>query len=246
MDNSAWTFAFQVINALVLIWLLSRYLFSPVADMITTRQKAANQLLDEARDSRTQADIDQLKITEHLNTLTMEHHMAMEATTLEAANLKEELMAQARSDANELLEQTRRELILLRHQFDNETRTQATILALDIADKLMQKLPLGFRVMGFVDGLIDGLHKLSEQARKSLANDTEKLKLVTAYPISEQDKAEILKAVTRILEDEVTIEVSEDSSLIAGLELIGSHCAVRYSLRADLAQLSTVLSGNNV
>ena len=44
-----WTLALQAVNAAVLIWLLAHFLFRPVADIIAARQKAAQQLLADAR-----------------------------------------------------------------------------------------------------------------------------------------------------------------------------------------------------
>ncbi|MGB8423446.1 MAG: F0F1 ATP synthase subunit B, partial [Paraburkholderia sp.] len=42
------TLALQTINALVLIWLLARFLFRPVAGIIAERQKAAQTLIADA------------------------------------------------------------------------------------------------------------------------------------------------------------------------------------------------------
>ena len=42
-----WTFAFQTINVLVLVWLLSRFLFKPVAKIIADRQQAAARLMQD-------------------------------------------------------------------------------------------------------------------------------------------------------------------------------------------------------
>jgi F-type H+-transporting ATPase subunit b len=36
-----WTLGLQTINILVLVWILSRFLFRPVSDMIAARQAAA-------------------------------------------------------------------------------------------------------------------------------------------------------------------------------------------------------------
>ena len=39
-----WTLGLQAVNVLILVWLLSRFLFKPVAAIIAERQQAATRL----------------------------------------------------------------------------------------------------------------------------------------------------------------------------------------------------------
>ena len=50
-----WTLAFQTVNVLVLIWILGRFFFRPVADIVAKRQEEANKLLADAAAARQQA-----------------------------------------------------------------------------------------------------------------------------------------------------------------------------------------------
>ena len=51
-----WTLALQTANVLVLIWLLARFLFRPVAEIVARRQDEANRLLADAAAVQRQAD----------------------------------------------------------------------------------------------------------------------------------------------------------------------------------------------
>ena len=51
-----WTLGLQTVNAVVLIWLLAHFLFRPVADAIAGRQKAAGQLLADAKAAKAAAE----------------------------------------------------------------------------------------------------------------------------------------------------------------------------------------------
>jgi F-type H+-transporting ATPase subunit b len=46
-----WTLALQTANVLILIWLLGRFLFRPVADIVARRQDEANKLIADAAGS---------------------------------------------------------------------------------------------------------------------------------------------------------------------------------------------------
>ena len=50
-----WTLAFQTVNVLILIWILGRFFFRPVADIVIKRQEGANKLLADAAAARQQA-----------------------------------------------------------------------------------------------------------------------------------------------------------------------------------------------
>ena len=50
-----WTLGLQAINLLVLIWILSRFFFKPIAKAISDRQAASSKLLDDAAQEREQA-----------------------------------------------------------------------------------------------------------------------------------------------------------------------------------------------
>ena len=61
-----WTLAFQTVNVLVLIWILSRFFFRPVANIVVKRQEEANKLLAAAAAARQQAadaraDVDKVR-----------------------------------------------------------------------------------------------------------------------------------------------------------------------------------------
>jgi F-type H+-transporting ATPase subunit b len=50
-----WTLGLQTVNVLVLVWILARFLFKPVAKIIAERQEAAQDALDEAEAARAEA-----------------------------------------------------------------------------------------------------------------------------------------------------------------------------------------------
>ena len=55
MHLDPWTLALQTINVLVLVWLLARFLFRPVAAIIAARRAAADALMADAEAARAKA-----------------------------------------------------------------------------------------------------------------------------------------------------------------------------------------------
>jgi F-type H+-transporting ATPase subunit b len=52
-----WTLGLQLINALVLVWILGKFLFRPVSDMIKARQDEADAALADAAKARDAASV---------------------------------------------------------------------------------------------------------------------------------------------------------------------------------------------
>ena len=50
-----WTLALQTVNVLILIWILARFFFRPVMDIVVKRQQEVNKLLTDAADARQKA-----------------------------------------------------------------------------------------------------------------------------------------------------------------------------------------------
>ena len=55
MQFDWWTFTFQAVNLLVLMWLLGRFLFRPIAGIIARREAETRQTLEAAAESQRQA-----------------------------------------------------------------------------------------------------------------------------------------------------------------------------------------------
>ncbi len=56
MSIDWWTLALQALNVLILIWLLARFFWRPVAGMIEQRRTAAQSLLSDAEAKHAEAE----------------------------------------------------------------------------------------------------------------------------------------------------------------------------------------------
>ncbi|CAJ9920424.1 ATP synthase F0 subunit B [Burkholderia pseudomallei] len=117
---------------------------------------------------------------------------------------------------------------------------RATRLAIDIAAKLLARLPDSARVAGFVDGVAASLARLPADVRASLADEDAQVRLVAPRALTAQEaaaRAAFAASVGRPLEPDVRV----DPALIAGLELESKYANVRNSLRQDLATIEAAL-----
>lgn len=235
-----WTLALQAINALVLIWLLSRFLFRPVANIIAERKAAASRLLQQAEEVKANALKTQEAARASLAEITDGKSAALAAAVADAQTQKDALLAAARADAERMHEAARaeieRETKLERHA----QMTHASKLAVDIARRLVERLPSSARVGGFIDSLSETARALPPETKADFdRNGATRLK--TPRPLTSEEQAVCHRALESAFGRPIAFAIEVDPSIIAGLELENTHTSIKNSLRADLSRISTAL-----
>lgn len=241
MQIDWWTLGLQTVNAVVLIWLLAHFLFRPVADAIAARQKAADQLLAEAKTAKAAAESERNKALTETAHLAAHRSEAMKAIEAEAAAAKSALLAKAQAETDKLRAACAAEIEARRRTEELMAEDRAGKLAVDIVTKLLDRLARDVRVSGFIDGIAAGLAQLPTGTRASVGADGTSIHLTTAHPPTSDEVETCRKSLEKVLGHPVGLDVSVDPTLIAGIELEAPHAVVRNSFRADLARLKSEL-----
>jgi F-type H+-transporting ATPase subunit b len=241
MQIDWWTLGLQAVNALVLIWLLARFLYRPVVDAIAARQQAAGKLLADAQAAKAAAESEREQAAAEAASLAARRSEALKAAEAEAATAKSALLAAAQADADKLRAAAKAEIEAERRTEAQAAEDRAGRLAVDIAGKLLDRLPREARVAAFIDGIATGLAQLPEGTRASLGADGTSVRLTAARAVTPQEVEACRKALAAVLGHPVLLEVSVEPELIAGLELEAPHAVVRNSFRADLIRLRSEL-----
>jgi len=241
MQIDWWTLGLQAVNALVLIWLLARFLFRPVVDAIAARQQAAGELLADAQAAKAAAESEREQAAAEAARLAARRSEALKAAEAEAATAKSALLAAAQADADKLRAAAKAEIEAERRTEAQTAEDRAGRLAVDIAGKLLDRLPREARVAAFIDGIATGLAQLPEGTRASLGADGTSVRLTAARAVTPQEVESCRKALAAVLGHPILLEVAVEPELIAGLELEAPHAVVRNSFRADLIRLRSEL-----
>ena len=213
----------------------------PVVDAITARQKAAGQLLADAQAAKAAAQSEREKAAAETAHLVEHRGETLKAAEAEAATAKVALLAEAQADADKLRVAAEAEIKASRRTEALAAEDRAGRLAIDIATKLLDRLPHEARVAAFIDGIATRLAKLPEGTRASLGADGTSVRLTVARAVTPEEVEVCRKALAGVLGHPVLVEVSVDPELIAGIELEAPHAVVRNSFRADLVRLRSEL-----
>ncbi|MDN3564130.1 hypothetical protein ACFQY5_38095 [Paeniroseomonas aquatica] len=237
-----WTLGIQTINVAILVWLLGRFFWRPVATMIEQRRNVAQTMLKEAEASQKKAAATLTEIEKTRAGFRAERDAILaaaqkEATAAATSRLAEEVTAAATREVA-----ARAAIAQERGDAEKAWARSAASLATDIAGRLAARLDGTAVRAAFLDWLLQGIRALPESVRQAAAAEGVSLVATTATPLEpvEQDRCRAL--IGEALGGNAEIAFRVDPTLIAGFELSGPHLEVANSWRADLARIQKDLA----
>jgi F-type H+-transporting ATPase subunit b len=237
------TFLFQVVNFLVLVLVLRRWLYRPVLAMIERRQQEVQAPLAAAAADR-KAAADQRADAERL---LAEAHGAREEALAQAAResqaRREELLAEARHAADELAAHGRAELAQERAGVESQLRARAADVAVAIAQGLLAPAGCAGATEQLLDQAVAAVEAMNTLQRGLPgAGVGLEVQVMTATPLEPARRDDVTGRLRRALGAEVSVGFSEDPALIAGAEIRLPTAVVRQSWRDQLAAARRELS----
>lgn len=240
MSFDLWTLGFQAVNVLVLVWLLHRFFWKPVAGIIAARKAAAATLLAEAEAKCADAETALAEVETTRAALAAEREAHLAAAREEAEAARKATMEAARAKAEALKDEAAAARLRADAAHNDEAQAEAGRLAVVIAGKLMARLDGAAVEAAFLAWLVEGLAALTERDHQALAEA--KLEVVGAAKADSATEARIAAAIEAALGAPAEIAFRADPALIAGFELHSPHLSLRNSWRADLARIAAALT----
>ena len=111
MSVSWWTIALQAINFLVLVWLLHRFLYRPALAVMARRKKLVEEAFEKADQAKQAAEAEQNRFKAREAELDESRQALLTRTHAEIAADREKVISEARTQADTLLDETRRQLL---------------------------------------------------------------------------------------------------------------------------------------
>lgn len=228
------TFVLEILNFLILIWILKRFLYQPVLQAIARRKTVIEQTLADATKEKTDA-----------LALEQQYRTRLDMWEQEKAGLREKMLGELRAERErhftELQEALGRERE--RNRVLDERRAQD--LERQRGDRAKAKgAAFVARVLGrvatpgletrLIDAAIEDLRALSDQQREPIrsaaANPNLAVSITTAFPLQDEQRRRIESALNEVAGKAVAPEYAQDAKLQAGLRV----CVGPWILQANL------------
>ena len=236
MTIDFWGLGLQAVNVLILVWLLSRVFWRPVAAAIAKRQKTAQEVIESAKATQAKADTALAEVTTARDGIAEERTAMRDAAKGEAETASKTIIDEARAEAEAILAAAKDTISHDAEAARKANESQASELSLKIAARLLERLNGPAVQSAFVSQLVDAIADMPAADRRALASDPKGIEIVSATDTgAEQGKIE--KEIQIALGGTPEIRFTTDPNLIAGLELRSPHFTLHNSWAADLTQV---------
>jgi F-type H+-transporting ATPase subunit b len=237
MTLNWWGLGLQAINVLILVWLLSRVFWRPVAGVIARRQRAAREMLDEGETAKAKAEAMLAEVAQTRAGIAAERDAILAEARTQADTAAKAALTQAQTRAETLLSAAHTAIERDREDAHKQNARQAAALSARIAARLLARFDTPAVRAAFLEHLSQTLATLPARERTALAASKAGLEIVTAAQPEDAQKAAIEQAIRDALGSAPELRFVTDPDLIAGLELRGAHFVLHNSWRADIEQI---------
>jgi F-type H+-transporting ATPase subunit b len=232
-----WTLGIQTANVVILIWLLGRFFWRPVAAMIEQRRATAQRILAEAESKRNEATLALAEIERTRAGFAREREAILAAAQEAAEQARAARREEVEKEAASLQAAARAAIEKEKEAADKACAERASRLAVEIAARLVARLDTPAVRAAFLDWLLKEIRALPEPARRGVAVDGVLLEATSAAPLEAAEQEHYRDLISEAFGARPKIAFKSDPALIAGLELRGPQLVVRNSWRADLARI---------
>jgi F-type H+-transporting ATPase subunit b len=240
------TFFLEVLNFLVLVWILQRLLYNPVLTLLDARQQKIQTESDLASQARDTAEQLRSEYESRLQDWSTEQQLQRQ--------LLEQELAKTRNNALEKLKQTladesaklRNRNNTLTAALEAELLQKAKITAYQQAANMLKALASPQLTQDIIQVFLQDLSQLSatdlnrlQKAGQMLKNDNTGIEVLSAHPLSPEDCQAIQMALSSACDQDLRCDIKQDPDLIAGVRILAGDCLLLANLADELAFFSS-------
>lgn len=243
MQIDWWTLGLQAVNFAVLVWLLRRFLYAPIRQVIEDRRAQAGAALAAAEEARKAAEAERAGLAADRADVAAERVGILNAARDAAAEERKAMLARAKDEADALIRTGREVLAEDRRVAIEGAQTELADLAETLARSILEEAQEG----GLLDHVAAQLTALPAEERRRLLADLKapkaEIQVVTAEPLAAPDEA----AWRDRLEAEFNgarLGFDTDPAILGGAELHFPHSSLKLSWAAKLANAREAIEGD--
>jgi F-type H+-transporting ATPase subunit b len=230
----------QIINFLILVYLLKRFLYKPIINAIDEREKRIASQLEDAAKEKAEATEEKEKYKEMNRDLSYKKGALLKEAQSAAetehqrllTNAKEEY-AQLRKKLNEALSDEQAKI-----QHDLKRRTQQEVF--DIARKVLTDLAdtsLESQIVDIFLKKLKGLKKKEAQQLLSNLNKSNLLTIRSAFQLSKDQQRAIIHALQEVAGKELSFRFHTSAEEVGGIELYSGGYKLAWTITEYLDSL---------
>ncbi len=213
------TVSAQIVNFLILVWLLKRFLYQPVIRAMDRREQRIAGRLNEAQAREQQAAENARRYQEKRDELERAREQILATAGAEAEQQKKRMLEVARVETAETRANWQRQANQEKEEFLGNLRHRAAEAIQAISRKALSELADSDLDRQVVHRFIERLKSLDSDTRELLADTTEPVRIASAFELDPTVRGRLTRAIHEHLADGVAVEYNQSPELLCGIEL---------------------------
>ncbi len=246
MEINLSTVVFEIINFLILVWILQHFLYKPVLEVIAKRKQGIDQSLADAKALHQQAEALRDQYENRLTNWDREKKMARETLYQE---IEVERKRQLDNLNSKLADQRKKaEVVELRRLAEVQQRNERLAVAqgAKFAAVLLEQAAGPELEDRLFDMLLDNLSTLSKQAVPSLplsSGAPAAIQISSVYPLAEDKRRQLEQKLQQRIGRAADYQYTQDSALIAGFRITIGSWVLQANLQYELIGFADLAHG---
>lgn len=228
------TFSAQLINFVILIVLLQRFLYQPILRAMNQRKQRIQAALTEAEEKGLEAEKAAQKYQEQRQAFAAQRQVQWEAALEEIDREKNTLAQQAKAEVNQARSQWYEALEQEKQVFFEQLRQRTGAEMARVLRQACGELAGISLETQMIQVFSDRLQNLPPEEKQALGADlnpdTDNCFVRSAFPLNEAQRHQLQRLITQEISPQARIMWQEIPELICGIQLVASGQELSWSL----------------
>jgi F-type H+-transporting ATPase subunit b len=228
-----WTLGLQAVNFLILVWLLTRFLYRPVRRIIEQRRALVDDARSAAEKAETDAEAEIKRYEEERAKLPGERLDMLKKAHDELEQDRKKILGTAKDEADELLAAAKTSIEDQRREALKDVKSDVAKLAGALAGRILSASAGGTLNDACLEHIQAEIKALKKEERDRLVEDLSKegatLTVVTAAELAPDERGRWSERLAKILGVPNTPVFKIDAAIIGGAELHFPHAVLLFT-----------------
>ncbi len=230
----------QIVNFLVLVWLLQHFLYGPITRAMAAREERIANRVAAAEEAKSEAEAEAERLRARQRELDAAREQELDQARADAEDTRRALERDARAEVEEKRRAWLDQLDDERRAFLDDLRRRATDAFYQLARRALADLADAELEQRIAEGLVHRLREFDDDARAELAGPGE-VTVESRFELSTVAKRKLTKALHELLGDDVAVDYRGGGEVAGGIVLHAGSRRVAWTLESWLDGLEAAV-----
>jgi len=226
----------QIVNFLILIYLLKRFLYKPILKAMAEREKKISDRLQQAAEKREKAETEAKALAEERQELENKRVQLQAEAKEEIRQWRDEAMEKAKHEAEKVRDSWQESIEKEKEDFGRKMKIILGRQIFKVAARTLHDLADERLEARLVEKFSQKLHEAVGEKEESQQSMGGELELQSGFEISD-DQQKDLQSVINELFPEATVSFKSDAEYGFGIRLTGRSRKIEWSLNRYMSEM---------